>query len=62
LAHENIYLKTHSASFSQSTSFLLSTLNSFQGYLKSAETAACDLILVEVAGKCQSVADNKKGG
>ena len=39
------------------TSFLLSTLNSFQGYWKSAAIPAYDLILVEVDGKCQFVVD-----
>ena len=39
------------------TSFLLSTLNSLQGYWKSAVIPAYDLILVEVDGKCQFVFD-----
>ena len=39
------------------TSFLLSILNSLQGYLKSAVIPAYDLILVEVDGKCQFVFD-----
>ena len=37
----------------QSASFLISTLNSFQGCWKSAAAAAHDLILVEVDAKCQ---------
>ena len=35
----------------QSTSFLLSTLNSFRGCWKSASAAAHDLILIEIDGK-----------
>ena len=51
------------ASFSpeHTASFLLSTLNSFQEVLKGAAAAAAaahDLVLVEVDGKCQSVADS----
>ena len=37
----------------QRASFLLSTLNSFQGALKVSSCRAHDLILVEVVGKCQ---------
>ena len=46
-----VFPRAHSASF------LLSTLNSFQGCWKSAAAAAHDLILVEVDGKCQFVVD-----
>ena len=41
---------------SQSDSFLISRLNSFQGCWRSAVVAACDLIFVEADGKCQFVA------
>ena len=41
----------------RNTSFLLSTLNSFQGYWKSTVVPAYDLILVGVDGKCQFVVD-----
>ena len=39
----------------QNALFLLSTLSSFRGCGRLAATAAHDLILVEVDGKCQSV-------
>ena len=41
----------------QSASFLLCTLNSFQGCWK---LAAHDLIPIELDGKCQSVADKRR--
>ena len=37
----------------QGASFLLSTLNTFQGCRRSGTAAACDLILAEADGKCQ---------
>ena len=49
------YLKASSANSSraQSASFLISTLNSFQGVLKVSSFSGHDLISVEIDGKCQ---------
>ena len=50
------YLMACSASFPrvQNASFLIFTLNLFQGVCwRSVVTAACELILIEVDGKCQ---------
>ena len=57
---ENIYLKTCSASFSQSTEcHFCSPLSAlFRGCWKSAAPAAADLILEEGDDKCQFVVDN----
>ena len=43
--------------WAQSTSFLLSTLNSFRRCWRSAGAATHDLVLEEVDGKCQFVVD-----
>lgn len=58
-----MYLNFCSGNFyiEQSTSFLISALNSFQGMLKiSGHKVTCDLILVEPDGKCQSLAGTSK--
>ena len=59
---ENIYLKTWSASFSQSTEGLLPDCHPelLSGGWRSAAAAAQDLILVDVDDKCQSVVGNSK--
>ena len=49
------YLKASSDNFSkaQGASFLIPTLNSFQGVLKVSSFSGHDLISVEIDGKCQ---------
>ena len=56
LSPEDNYLKTCSASFprGQSASFLISTLNSFQGVLK---VSSCSSSCVEVGDKCKFLGD-----